>query len=188
MYDPPLLVGLRLTALVAGTMRHAEIRFGLPASSFPLKAAPSLVTNEGLLPASQALRKPTAACQIDDEFDDGIDEIDMANAGMCCGSSNANSEFCAADAAVKEVIGTSEITHQPELHTWKPLQLRSGKWACNHQCKDKTRYFSSYCPLWFRLTIIDVSIFAAAKVWTSRPRHQERRGNPQGRRNNINRN
>ena len=147
MYDPPLLVGLRLTALVAGTMRHAEIRFGLPASSFPLKAAPSLVTNEGLLPVSQALRKPTAACQIDDEFDDGIDETDMANSGMCCGLSNANSDFCAADAAVKEVIGTSEITHQPEVHTWKPLRLRSGKWACNHQCKVKTRYFPSYCPL-----------------------------------------
>ena len=119
-------------------MRHAEIHLGLPASSFPLIAAQPQTMKEAFLPVSQALKTITESRRNDDEFDDGIDEIDMAIAGMYHGYSKTNTKIFLADAAENKTNRTPETAHQPKERTWKPLQLCNGKWACNHQCKDKT--------------------------------------------------
>jgi hypothetical protein len=48
----------------------------------------------------------------------------------------------------------------------EPVRLANGKWACNHRCKDKTRFARSIAVFKIRLTVSAASISAAEMAWT----------------------
>jgi len=50
---------------------------------------------------------------------------------------------------------------------YEPIRLGNGKWACNHKCKDKTRFVDISLRTGNELTIPVASIFVAGKVWIS---------------------
>lgn len=78
------LVNFAADCTIAGTMRHADIRLGLPASSFPLKAQQPKYPSEISAAALHVPRNLTNGRRNIDEFDDGIDEVDMVVVGRCC--------------------------------------------------------------------------------------------------------
>jgi ATP-dependent DNA helicase HFM1/MER3 len=52
---------------------------------------------------------------------------------------------------------------------YEPIRFANGKWACNHKCKDKTRFVNISFSLENGLTITVASISVAGKVWINRP-------------------
>lgn len=70
----------------------------------------------------------------------------------------------------------TELSEQEE-EDYEPVRIASGKWACNHKCKDKTRFDLNPFAFEPKLIVTVASIFVAGKVWISR--HQNlRNGQP----------
>lgn len=57
---------------------------------------------------------------------------------------------------------------------YEPFRLPNGKWACNHKCKDKTRFGNAFVVSNIELMIPAASISAAGKAWINprRPRSE----------------
>lgn len=55
---------------------------------------------------------------------------------------------------------------------YEPVRLANGKWACNHKCKDKTRFERIIAFFIAKLIIPAANISAAARVWKSPRSHQ----------------
>lgn len=138
---------------IAGTMRFAELKHGLPASAFPVlqpeRQKPGNTdeskhedqerssTNQRLKggqPFQQTLADPR-----DDEFaDSDFDEegfMALADANEALNRENANTR----PASTKSKARSLELLQGGgKQDVWNPTQLENGKWACNHKCKDKS--------------------------------------------------
>jgi hypothetical protein len=55
---------------------------------------------------------------------------------------------------------------EPE-EEYEPIRLVNGKWACNHKCKDKTRFGKTITFFIFDLTTTAANISAVARAWKS---------------------
>jgi hypothetical protein len=144
-----LWLGLLLTEL-AGTMRSAILQPDVPAHMFPAKKAteaskaqPGKPTNKST--SKRTSSKPKAGSKRRasetgfDEFGDAsIDDADLVLA--------ENGGFENIDDFDDEARPNSKVprkkqkvsnTQDIETATQEPRQLENGKWACNHNCKDK---------------------------------------------------
>ncbi|KAL8807605.1 MAG: hypothetical protein Q9182_000589 [Xanthomendoza sp. 2 TL-2023] len=138
---------------IAGTLRYAELKPGLPPAMFPTGTPTantglnaSLVVGGASDKTSKGDKKKSSvaspATVHGDEslFDDGVEDADMFEAAT-------HLDFCPIEAF--EAEDNSSITRrrvrktqtdpddEAESHQWTPTQLENGKWACNHKCKDK---------------------------------------------------
>ncbi|KAI4220190.1 MAG: hypothetical protein L6R36_007797 [Xanthoria steineri] len=138
---------------IAGTLRYAELRPGLPASAFP--SLPSKtdegqngnkLERRGFDETSRGSKKKSviespATVQGDEELYD----MDVADADIVEAATQL--EFRPIESFKrndKSKIARSEIrNNQPhdqvdtDVGEWVPTRLNNGKWACNHKCKDK---------------------------------------------------
>ncbi|KAI4104557.1 MAG: hypothetical protein LQ339_003860 [Xanthoria mediterranea] len=135
---------------IAGTLRYAELRPGLPASAFP--SLPSKtdegqngnkLERRGFDDTSRGSKKKSviespATVQGDEELYD----MDVADADIVEAGESVHGDSCGQND--KSKIARSEIrNNQPhdqvdtDVGEWVPTRLNNGKWACNHKCKDK---------------------------------------------------
>lgn len=134
---------------VAGTARHAILKPTIPSSAFPpAKAAGTLTQAEGPATTVQAVPKRRASenavtARRDDESDEfgdaGIDDADLAQAEadtfMDIDDLDMTGALTAPPPKKKQKTNASTEVNVD----WQPTQLASGKWACNHACKDKSQ-------------------------------------------------
>ncbi|KAF2744673.1 hypothetical protein M011DRAFT_528247 [Sporormia fimetaria CBS 119925] len=137
---------------LAGTMRQASLKPAVPPSLFPPKPHPPGPLPER--PASNTSKRRvethTPARRPSDDFDDGgLDDADLVSASVrlpdlefdhienyanpTAALTRANTAKNASGLAAKGVTQTKSNDHDQE-----PRQLDTGRWACNHKCKDKT--------------------------------------------------
>ncbi|KAI9811215.1 MAG: Sec63 [Pycnora praestabilis] len=152
---------------IAGTTRYAELTPDIPASLFPPPiprvrepvGGPTVMKKDSnVTNMNTARRRSSWAIQSarglldhsEDEFgDDGLDDLDLSAAADQMDFKHID------DIDHSSQIETTENTFanryiQTLGHTatqglansakdqWEPKQLGSGKWSCNHKCKDKT--------------------------------------------------
>ena len=55
---------------------------------------------------------------------------------------------------------------------YEPVRLANGKWACNHKCKDKTRFEKAINHCILKLIIPVANISAAVRVWKNPRSHR----------------
>jgi hypothetical protein len=128
-------------------MRSAILRPDVPPNVFPTSKTTEGGNTQPGKPVSKrasSKSKPGSKRRASetgfDEFDDaGIDDADLALA--------ANGSFENIDDFDDEPRPNASAwrkkhrtfnTHDDEITTHEPRQLANGKWACNHNCKDKT--------------------------------------------------
>lgn len=140
---------------LAGTMRYAELKPGLPASMFPdtVVRPQATLLQAGIgedrvsrIGARQTIQPGPGGLRETSEGEDfGDDDVDD-QAFMAAADAT---EFRDIDTyvqeserqplAAKQDIGSKRTdTNNREELAWNPTQLDNGKWACNHKCKDKT--------------------------------------------------
>jgi len=141
---------LRLELLLtttAGTMRSAIFQPDVPPHVFPTSKITESSNAQSGKPVSKrtsSKSKPGSKRRASetgfDEFDDAeIDDADLALAEN--GGFENIDDF---DDEPRPNAGTSRkkqrisTAHNDETATHEPRQLANGKWACNHNCKDKT--------------------------------------------------
>lgn len=133
---------------IAGTMRYANIKPDVPLDCFP----PTKVIEDAPLnkaPTSHSAnisRRRTADSLVQrapedasDEFgDDSIEDVDLtlAETGGFLDIDNFDETGDNTSAPKRKKCKTAEDSATNS--EWRPQQLREGKWACNHACKDKT--------------------------------------------------
>ena len=138
---------------IAGTMRYAELKHGLPATAFPqpllqhqdMETAPRSGTDDrGNMNAIQriqgcrTIQKVSAALREDEFLDSDFDEqefVALAAAKEVVDRKIGNTGYASTESQCKPVQSTKGATN---AETWNPVQLENGKWACNHKCKDKS--------------------------------------------------
>ena len=138
---------------IAGTMRFAELKHGLPASAFPVsqpeRQKPGITdesnhedqerssTNQGRK-SGQTLQQRLADPRDDEFADSDFDEegfMALADANEALNRENANTR----PASTKSKARSTEVLQGGgNKDVWNPTQLENGKWACNHKCKDKS--------------------------------------------------
>ena len=128
---------------VAGTMRYAEYKPDLPAHLFPPKIRyQQIATVQTSSRGNECGRKEgtphTSPTTLeDDEFGEcEIDDQDMvdAAAGMEFSHIDNISTVVRGRKPESSLSGRNRLTSEK---SWNPEKLDSGKWACNHKCKDK---------------------------------------------------
>lgn len=143
-----LLLCLRsLLTRLAGTMRSAILQPKVPPHVFPAKKATENSNTQLGKPISKRTSsnsnsgsKRKALDTGFDEFDDvGINDADLALAEKGGFESIDNFDDDARpNYSVPRKKQRSANAHNDETTTNEPRQLANGKWACNHNCKDKT--------------------------------------------------
>jgi Sec63 Brl domain len=132
---------------IAGTCRSAELKPNLPASLFPTSAGQKEVEAEnivhhgltrGSIPAVGRKR------QRSDDFDDsGLDDGDLLAAETIEIMDIDNFDAEVASLATKGKSNTKKLgsfkKQRGEESGGEPTQLKNGKWACNHKCKEKAK-------------------------------------------------
>ncbi|MCJ1472198.1 Sec63 [Lambiella insularis] len=134
---------------LAGTLRYAEIKPELPRSAFPalIETATGRTRPSGSRPVMNISRRRSRSdinsdielsCERDDEGfpDDDIADTDMIAAANEVGYKNIDTFQSPTENESLTPALKSHATSRDRL--WKPQQLETGKWACNHKCKDKT--------------------------------------------------
>lgn len=129
---------------IAGTARHANLKPKIPAIAFP----PPKIAEDTNRQRSTATNAPNIAKRRtsgdrDDESDEfgdaGLDDADLAQA-----ETDAFVDIDEFDDGKQLTRGPPKKKHKTHASkqadaAWQPIQLASGKWACNHACKDKTQ-------------------------------------------------
>jgi Sec63 Brl domain len=131
---------------IAGTCRSAELKPNLPASLFPTSAEQKEVEKDGI--AHGGFQRGNALVvgrkrQRSDDFDDsGLDDGDLLAA-----ESVEIMDIDAFDAELASLPVKEDQSNTKSLESSKkqrreesggePAQLKNGKWACNHKCKEK---------------------------------------------------
>ncbi len=121
---------------IAGTSRYAELKPDLPASLFSAHQPGKAPKENPAMNISKRRAKTSSQLTPDeDEFgDDGLDESDLLAAAQAA-------EFISIEVYEQQARAQTNKKgkSQAEHHEAKePVQLENGKWACNHNCKDKT--------------------------------------------------
>ncbi|MCJ1469660.1 Sec63 [Pseudocyphellaria aurata] len=136
---------------IAGTMRHAELKPELPSSMFPLQkprsqeqlpSHPSKTQkpNVDILSFGREKRNiPSLDHSCSDEFLDEIDDQDMIEVVDDMDFIHVDSFDASSISQTPESTTRfrDRVTAELNLTDWIPKQLESGKWECNHKCKDK---------------------------------------------------
>ena len=136
-----------LLTTIAGTMRSAILQPDVPPHVFPISKATQNSNDHSGKPISKRTssksktgsKRRTSKTGLD-EFDDaGIDDADLALAetGGFENIDDYDDEPRPNVSASRKKQKTS-IARDNEITTHEPRQLANGKWACNHNCKDKT--------------------------------------------------
>ena len=138
---------------IAGTMRCAELKHDLPASAFPqpllqhqsMETAPASenddqgkMTTIQRVQSRRIIQKVPAACGEDEFLDSDFDEqefIALAAANEVVDRRIANTGLASTQSHCKPV---QSLKGAINAEAWNPVQLKNGKWACNHKCKDKS--------------------------------------------------
>ena len=87
--------------------------------------------------------------------------------------------------ASREDDWAAELGEQ-EDEDYDPIRLLNGKWACNHKCKDKTRFDLLFYKAMNKLMMIVANISVAGKAWISHPRSPESGRRPLPKRRSAN--
>lgn len=134
---------------ISGTCRSAEMRPNLPASLFPTSTQQRESEEDQIAITStrgeQSEHLPRKRKQSQDFDQGGLDDDDMLAA--------ENLEVVDIDAFDEELAslpsrkgrsndqntGHSKKQRPNEDGDNEPVQLKNGRWACNHKCKDKTK-------------------------------------------------
>jgi len=132
---------------IAGTCRSAELKPNLPASLFPTSAEQSEVEADEI--ARHGLTRgsiPTVGRkrQRSDDFNDsGLDDGDLlaAESVEIIDIDNFDAEVaCLAARGQSNTKKHGSFKKQRrEESGGEPAQLKNGKWACNHKCKEKAK-------------------------------------------------
>lgn len=137
----------QLLTRTAGTMRSAILQPDVPSHDFPTSRTIESNNAQSGKPASKRTssksrtRSKRRASETGfDEFDDaGIDDADLALAETG-GFENIDDfdDEPRPNASMSRKKQKKSIARDDEITTHEPRQLANGKWACNHNCKDKT--------------------------------------------------
>ncbi|PGG99068.1 hypothetical protein AJ79_08702 [Helicocarpus griseus UAMH5409] len=138
---------------IAGTMRQAELRHDIPASSFPAKRPEAPDNRSTTKPVTHTStrrsndtpkKKATSRKDVDEFEDDCLDDVDLVAAAEDMGYYSLEESDKNDDRLRTELVSNRKSTPNKgvkDLHANKPeepVRLENGNWACNHRCKDKT--------------------------------------------------
>ena len=133
---------------IAGTLRHAELRHGLPANSF--SSLSSIDESQQLHRDRRSIRQEifrkdhdksstSPATLEDDEFSGGdIDDLDMVAAATGTNFGHINEYEKRAKGPSDVLVTNNKGRKDPMQTAGNPERLSNGKYACNHKCKDKS--------------------------------------------------
>ena len=131
---------------VAGTLRHAELKLGLPAYLFPVKQQQRLeqASTDAFAKTVQCEQKneslqTSPATLGDDEFGGSeLEDKDMVHAIEDMDFQHIESVAARSRRQQTKSDLSSGETAATGGTAWNPEKLENGKWACNHKCKDKS--------------------------------------------------
>ncbi|GAB1738685.1 hypothetical protein NU219Hw_g3482t1 [Hortaea werneckii] len=128
---------------IAGTARSAVLKFGLPASAFPVTNGAEQMIEQRTTQKANTTKRQASKSRINvppktsDEFDDAeLDDTDLVLAENDAFTSIDELDLTMGDTSNKATTTKKGLSGQA-TSTTKPRQLPNGRWACNHTCKNK---------------------------------------------------
>lgn len=127
---------------IAGSMRHAVLKPGVPAAAFPTRKTGVGTKQESAAArvAPNVAKKRSGPPAIDDEFDEFADP-DLADADFMMAETRGYVDIDTFDddGKRKQPSKKRRVEHTAVVDKrWEPQQLPNGKWVCNHKCSNKT--------------------------------------------------
>lgn len=134
--------------MIAGTTKSAELRHELPQSVFPRSVQTTSIDERRA--AIEEEEDDDEKRVFSDDYDAGLDDSDfLAAAGdvdfVSIDSFDNRGKSVGVSRMGRKKMQTldltvEETTPQAVIAPQAPTQLENGNWACNHRCKDKTKY------------------------------------------------